>query len=273
MVDIWWIYGRCLGDLWCIYRGQDHLDIGFWITWTLRITWSFLGSLGHGFLDHLNIGHLDTHHTWVWHLRDSGAGVLGHGGMGAPAQEPHFINHSHTFSVWHLGDRGGGHWGIHWGMGTGGNGGMGGRGGWAHEPHVIHKAPTFRVWHLGDMGTWGHGDMGRRRQGSRQDNTTIDSWYFLLDLGKLNSTATSSVDPVLNSSRTLSAPPTPPCWASVDPVSKSSRTLWAPPLLSISEHVQHVKNGRSTFKRSKIPRTSEPSAHVQANPRPGVFTP
>ena len=190
MVDIWWIYGRCLGDLWCTYRGRDHLDIGFWITWTLGITWSFLGSLGHGFLDHLNIGHLDTPHTWVWHLGDSGAGILGHGGMEAPAQEPHFINHSHTFSVWHLGDMGGGHWG----MGTWGHGGKGGLGTWTtcHPQSSNLQGLTLRGH--GDIGAWGHGDMGRRRQGSRHGNTTT----------------TSSVDPVLNSSRTLSAPPPHP---------------------------------------------------------------
>ena len=52
-----------------------------------------------------------------------------------------------------VGDRGAGTWG-HWGMGT-----------WGHRD-------------MGALGRW-----GRRRQGSRQGNTTIDSCYFLVDRG------------------------------------------------------------------------------------------
>ena len=95
----------------------------------------------------------------------------------------------------------------------------------------------------------------------------------------------SSVDPVSKSSRTLWAPPTRPvehkracatlsttATSSVDPVLKSSKTLSAPPnppLLSISQHTAYA-TCQERANQPHGPRSSEPTAHVQANPLPLV---
>ena len=73
-----------------------------------------------------------------------GMGTLGHE---ARAQEPHFINNSHTFRVWHLGDRGRGHGDI----GACGHG------------HMKHQQPQplgFDTYRTGGAGTWRHLGMG-----------------------------------------------------------------------------------------------------------------
>ena len=133
-------------------------------------------------------------------------------------------------------------------------------------------------------------------------------------------TATSSVDPFLNSSTTLSAPPNPPLLEHVqhvnnrnklrEPCLKVLQNVISPPNPTPVEHkracqkvpfciilpcteddyilvavsgimavpkwdpsmmiISYLILGSSrwsTFKRAKSPRTSEPNAHVQANPR------
>ena len=119
-------------------------------------------------------------------------GTLGHGDR---AQEPQFINNSPTFRVRHLGDRAGGDMGAL------------GKGGKAHK----HR----------DTGTLGMGTWGRRKQGCQQGNKTIWQLFFPFGTGetqveihsaqsravlfpsvRLSTTATTSVDPVLKSSRT-----------------------------------------------------------------------
>ena len=101
----------------------------------------------------------------------------------------------------------------------------------------------------GDIGAWGHGDMGRRRQGSRHGKTTT----------------TSSVDPVLNSSRTLSAPhPTllsirGPCLKVVTNVMSSPSVEHKRACATCQErqiHVQAIQN--PTHKRAKRPCSREP---------------
>ena len=137
---------------------------------------------------------------------------------------------THTFRLWHLGDRGGGDMGA-WGHGDMGTWGKGDIGAWGHAGL---STPTKTLGHRG-MGTQGIFSTPLTPLGFNTNHTTqvpfshIKYWRWIyLDCHVWNhgSPQMGPYTSILGSS------------------------LWP------------------TFKRAKNPRTSEPNAHVQANPRP-----
>ena len=182
-------------------RRQDHLDIGFWTTWTLVITCSF------------------CRFTWTWV-----SGSLQHLQHWTLWRDGH---PSHLYGFYGLTLRGGGD------MGTWGHGSMGAWSetrDWGDKGKTQTGKPTgllFSFW------TWGNSIWNSQCTEQSHAFSICDAVFkprlsYTADSKAssrclcMGGRTVSSVDPVSKSSRTLWAPP-------------------PPALLSISEHVQHCQ--------------------------------